>query len=275
MTNRSNEDIANALRGLASGEHAESETGAQDASIPAPAPAATPPRAPPPPTGQPPFAPPKSTVAARPARPILPGATPAPQRSAVPGAPAPARPASPVARPSPSPAPPYVVPATSAVPHVTAPPQAAAISPGSLVPAAFIGVAQPPPTSGADFVRAEPAASFDDDDAMSMPAPSMEYLGHAPHIIAHPKRTPGRASSGLRSTLIPVLITTAALMMAAAVLRFIVHPDAPLSAMPVWLALVLAGGGVAFIAVAVMYVIQGRVKARAVGGGDGSGLPPT
>ena len=77
-------------------------------------------------------------------------------------------------------------------------------------------------------------------------------------------------SAGFRNTLIPVLLTTAALMLTASVMKFVVHPDAPLAVVPAWLAAVLAAGGFALAAVAVLYVIQGRSTPSA-GAGVGTG----
>src|SRR5687767_12698094 len=98
MTNRSNDDIANALRGLASGDHVELEAGAEDAAHPS---AHVPHGAPPVPApGNPasvsravPAVPPRPTAQPLPAspgraaRPSQPGGAAAPQRAAAPTAP--------------------------------------------------------------------------------------------------------------------------------------------------------------------------------------------
>jgi hypothetical protein len=127
------------------------------------------------------------------------------------------------------------------------------------------------PTAPGEFVHNDAAASFDEDDAMNMPAPSVEYLAHVPHPASHPKRPASGQPSGLRNTLIPVLLTTAVLMLAAAVLKFVVHPDAPLAAMPTWLALILAAGALAFAGVAVVYVTQASRADTAAGTAGGPG----
>ena len=186
----------------------------------------------------------------------------------MPGVPTPARPPVPGGRP-PAPA---TIPAAvraaapGALPPRHAPPPEVSPAPG---PSAGWGHGAPPgvpPAVRADvlsgaggFVQQEQAAAgFDDDDAVSMPAPSSEYLAHTPH---HSARTKGPAAtrSGLRPTLIPVLFTTALLLLTTAVLKFVVHPDAPLAAMPTWLAVVLVAAALALAGVAVLHVLQGRV----------------
>ena len=124
------------------------------------------------------------------------------------------------------------------------------------------------PVPSSEFVTNDAAAGYDEDDAMNMPAPSADYLGHASHTTSHPKRPSTGRPGGMRATLIPVLLTTAVLMMSAAILKFVVHPDAPLAAMPAWLAFVLAGAAIAFAVVAVLYVMQDR-RATASGGAGG------
>lgn len=126
-----------------------------------------------------------------------------------------------------------------------------------------------PHAAPVDFVQSEtPAAPAfgEGDDAMMMPAPSSDYLAHRAHPPAPPTRPPG-ARAGFRNTLIPVLLTTAVLMLVTALMKFVVHPDAPLAAMPTWLAVVLAGAAVAFVGIAALNVLQVR---RQIGS-----VPPT
>jgi len=107
------------------------------------------------------------------------------------------------------------------------------------------------------------ATAYDDDDAVIMPAPSAEYLGHVPHAPAALRRpTGGGASAFLRDALVPVLLTCALLMLAAAALKFVVHPDAPLALMPPWLTGVLVLAAVVFVAAGVMNIVLSRRAKR-------------
>lgn len=58
--------------------------------------------------------------------------------------------------------------------------------------------------------------------------------------------------------MIPVVLTTGALLIAAAALKYIVHPDAQLAVMPSWLAAILAGAGFIMMGVAVTRALQAR-----------------
>jgi hypothetical protein len=181
--------------------------------------------------------------------------------NAVPGARAPTRPAAPGAGAS--------APVTPAPPP-TASPAALRTSAPPAVPISVPVSAGAFPPAQTGFVQDDQANRYDEDDAMNMPAPSAEYLAHVTHPVVHPKRAPIGRSAGYRNTLIPVLLTTAVLMLTAAVMKFVVHPDAPLAAMPAWVGVVLAAGGLAFAAVAVLYVIQGRLS-PSTGAGAGTG----
>jgi hypothetical protein len=102
-----------------------------------------------------------------------------------------------------------------------------------------------------------------DDDAVIMPAPSTEYLGHVPHAAAALRRPAGGgASAFVRDALVPVLFTCAALMLAAAALKFVVNPDAPLALMPAWLTGVLVLAAVVFVAAGVMNIVLCRRAKR-------------
>jgi hypothetical protein len=231
MTNRSKHDIANALKGLASGEHPEAEHHPEEGH------GHTAPGAPVPPPVPPPVPAPVAPgsvqrAAGRPSRPVQPGGV-APQRAAAPGAPG--------------------------------------------APSGSLGSAAAPSPAPAEFVDREPAPSqvVDDDDAMLMPAPSIDYLAHHPHQPAHPKRASVSKSPAFRQTVIPVLLTTGALMLVAVVLKWVVHPDAPLAAMPTWMVVLLVVSGIAILAVAGLNVIQ--VQRQTTGGkaAGGSSVPPS
>jgi hypothetical protein len=162
---------------------------------------------------------------------------------------------------------PYVAP--DAVPRAAAPgavaprPQAAANPTRAAGPPPMVAQAiprSPPALAGADDAGAAPPY---DDDAVIMPAPSADYLGHAPHAPAALHRPPGGGASGfLRDALVPVLFTCAVLMLAAAALKFVVHPDAPLALMPPWLTGVLVLAAVVFVAAGVMNIVLSRRAKR-------------
>ena len=127
------------------------------------------------------------------------------------------------------------------------------------------------PAAPAEFVQTEVEVAAHD-DAVAMPAPSADYLAHRPHVPAHTRRH-SAGSTGVRATLIPVLLTIGVLLLATAVLKYLVHPDAPLAAVPTWLAVVLAVGGVALAGVAVLNGIQvRRAAAEAANAGRSSAV---
>jgi hypothetical protein len=97
-----------------------------------------------------------------------------------------------------------------------------------------------------------------DDDAVIMPAPSVEYLAHLPHPAAKPAGPPASRGVRYRRTMIPVLLTLGVLLLVAAVLKFVVHADAPLAMMPGWTAGLLAVCGVALLVVAGLNVTMVR-----------------
>ena len=268
MTNRSNDDIANALKGLASGEHVEPEGAGDDVAhpsshVPHPAPPAAAPANPAPQPRPAPAVPlrptpqPLPASPGRPGRPSQPGGAAAPQRAATPTAPgtAGARAASPV------------------VGGVT-PGAGRSASPGP-VPAARVvqntAVARPPAAAtpaAPDFAVADAPApeSEGEDDAASMPAPGVEYLAARHHHPAPTAPRPALAKSlAFRRTVIPVLLTTGVLMLVTAVMKYVVHPDAPLAALPTWLVVVLAVASVALVMVAVLNMVQVQNQSAATG----------
>jgi hypothetical protein len=98
-----------------------------------------------------------------------------------------------------------------------------------------------------------------EDDSVIMPAPPVEYLAHHPHAVAPPR--PGQVggisrSARFRQTLVPVLLTSGLLMLVTTLLKYTVNPDAPLAAMPAWMAVLLAVSGVALLVVAALNVVQ-------------------
>lgn len=218
MTNWSNDDIAKALHGLASGDHAEPQEGPGQSAHGVPV-APTPAPAP---------------------KPLLPPAAAGPVDTLNPGRVArPSTPESGTARPA---GPPAV--------RATAIPVRA---PGSPPPAA-----PPLQPASAPFVVGD-GGEADADDAVLMPAPSVEYLAHHPHAPTQPRGLQAGSLSRsvrFRRTLIPILLTTGLLMVLTAVLKYSVNPDAPLAAMPVWMAILLAVSGVALVVVAGLNVVQ-------------------
>lgn len=227
MTNRSNEDIANALRQLGGGEPHRDDADKSD-------PPSLPQRAGPTSADQ--------TSGGRPA------VAPAGEGTAMP-------------RPSHQPA--------LVVPTRLARPSAPGESPAAPRPAVPTGLGAAPtlprpmmPTAGpVEFVQgdARPAGGALDDDVATMPAPSVDYLAH--RAPAAPRQRPTGRSPGVRATTIPVLLTIGALLIAAAALKYAVHPDATLALMPTWLAAILAGAGMVMIGLAVTHALQARAAA--------------
>jgi len=58
--------------------------------------------------------------------------------------------------------------------------------------------------------------------------------------------------------MIPVLLTLGGLLLVAAVLKYVVNPDAPLAMMPGWTAAMLAIAGVALFVVAGLNMVMLR-----------------
>jgi hypothetical protein len=188
---------------------------------------------------------PKPVALPRPARPAQPGGAAPVQRSAAPVSAGPPRAERPIA---------------PAAPHL--PPQPT--------------VAEP-----ADFVEAVPSSSYaegettgiqpvDEDDAVIVPAAPLSYLGHGDHHAHHPLHavvSNAVKAQNFRQTMIPLLLTTGALLLTTAVLKYVVHPDALLAQLPAWLTVVLAVAAVLVLGVAGLNMAQAhRYQAAAVPG---------
>lgn len=89
-----------------------------------------------------------------------------------------------------------------------------------------------------------------------MPAPSVEYLAHPPHHAPASTRSTAERTIRFRRTVIPIMLTSGMLMVAATVLKYTVHADAPLAAMPTWTAVLLLAAGVALLVVAGLNIAQ-------------------
>jgi hypothetical protein len=124
-----------------------------------------------------------------------------------------------------------------------------------------------PATEGTAVFDAGPAAmvddqpAIDDDDAVIVPAPPVEYLGHTHH---HP---PARAGAGrqpsfyaveYRRTIIPILFTTGIMMIVFGAARYFVDPDSPLGLQGIWFPLFLFGFGAVSLAACAISVLQLR-----------------
>jgi hypothetical protein len=287
MTDRSKDELADALARLSAGDVDPSEASHHDEPVPPPAP----PAAPAPKSAAPKAAPARPSAApAKPtARPPAPG-QPSPASAKRPAPPNPARPAGPPGTPpSPSPARPAapVRPATPAAqrPTTTAATRSARPSvPGLVTPAATapsrpaVPTAPPPPPIVQPVPLEEPAAeeapsAEADDDAVIVPAAPQEYLGHTP---VRPHRHKARAqkldydSLKFRQTSIPIFLTTGVMLFLAGALRFIVGTDAPLSDLPLWLAFTTWIAAAFMIGGAVMNMMRVRNQLERAANGDES-----
>jgi hypothetical protein len=242
MSDRSNDDIADALRGLASGEHAEGEPRNAEDTAHGTAHGAVPDAVP--------SVPPATPM---PMNPLRPPAVPQPAPRAVPQ-PAPSRTVRPV-QPVPS-ATALARPATPPSPTVARPVVARALAPTG--PAAPVPVA---PAPSQQFTITDSATA--EDDAAIMPAPSVEYLAHVAHPAPRPPSRSVERALRLRLTLIPVLLTSGVLMLVAAVLKYVVNADAPLATMPTWMSVVLGVAGAALLGVAGLNISQTKARANA------------
>ena len=294
MTNRNNDDIANALHGLASGEHVDpdphegSGTGQAhhlDAAA-APPPAGTPSPATPPAAPAPPPRPPGIPFRASP-RPQPPGAAGTPPAAGMP--PAPARPGIPPMRPRPQPQP-HPTSSTRA-PTPTSPPpparprspvqpgtKAREVLPPGVRPASSGAVPNlTPPTSaaagvdagagGAGAGAASSAAAdwettdvqpVDEDDRVIVPAAPLSSLGPRTHHRPGAPRVPMFKTLKFRRTAIPILLTAGAILLAVPALRFVVHPDSVMATLPLTTCAMLAGAAVLLLGVAAMNMAQVR-----------------
>src|SRR5207248_5357851 len=103
------------------------------------------------------------------------------------------------------------------------------------------------------------AAAVDDDNLVMVPAPSAEVLAHTHHAAPmHAPRLATIKSLDARRTVIPILLTIAAVLVATSTLRLVTSPNTPLSTLPRWIA--WAGYTVAgfLFAVAILNVLYVR-----------------
>ncbi len=265
MTQRNNDDIANALHGLASGEHVEAEpvegsgTGqAHHLEVTTTPPAPAPPPAAVPPAARPPAVPFRATPKPVPPSAASSGAAPGQPRGAVP----PMRP-----RPQPQPQPPTSARAT--IP-AGAPPAAARptspVQPGRAPRNTVPPGARPAPLSGSPNLTppggagAAPQSAdvettnvqpVDEDDRVIVPAAPLSAFG--PRAHARPAaRVPMFKTPQFRRTAIPVLLTTGVMLLVVAGLKFVVDPDSVLSTLSVGTCLALAGVAVVLLGIAAL-----------------------
>lgn len=220
MTQRDNEDLAKALEGMGSGDDGAPSSGAA-AQPPNNKPAKARPTAPVPMQGAP------KPVAPRPV--VPPGATPLPPRAlksqqkkeetaSKAKSPAPRKPA--VARPQ---AP--MRPQTPGLPQSDPTAQ-----PNVAPPSDWLSSPELPSSGMAEIVTT-------DDDAVMVPAPAMETLGHihTKPTSPHHAHLPTIKSVEARRTVIPVLLTCGSLLVIAATMRLVTSPDTPLRSLPPWM----------------------------------------
>ena len=97
---------------------------------------------------------------------------------------------------------------------------------------------EPAPSEGGDWMGPAP----EDDDAMLAPAPDREFL--AAHTLSY-KAPTVRAPQGpgVKQTMVPILLTSGALLIVFGLLKFLLGPDSPYSGLPGWVVgMVLAMG---------------------------------
>jgi len=222
MTQRDNEDLARALEGMGGGEDGAPSSGAA-AQPPNNRPAKARPTAPVPMQGAP------KPVAPRPV--VPPGATPLPpgalksqqkKEETASKAKFPAAPRKPsVARPQ--------APMRPQTPGL---PQSDTAAPPSAIPSSdWLSSPELPSSGMAEIVTT-------DDDAVMVPAPAMETLGHVhtkPDATHHRAHLPTIKSVEARRTVIPVLLTCGLLLVIAATMRLVTSPDTPLRSLPPWM----------------------------------------
>jgi hypothetical protein len=232
MAQRDKDELARALGGVAGGDEAD---GGNSAAAPPPARAgklrpaapeqvAGTPRLVPARPIVPPGAVPTLPRSNRPASPSAPAQGPAVPSAHVPSAHVPSRPASPI-RP--------------AVPSLPVSPSSSAIEDAT--------------------AATQEAAAVNDDDLVMIPAPSAEVFAHTHHAAqTHAPRLATIKSLDARRTVIPILLTIAAVLVATSTLRLLTSPNTPLSTLPRWIA--WAGYTIAglLFAVAILNVLYVR-----------------
>jgi hypothetical protein len=145
-----------------------------------------------------------------------------------------------------------------AAPSATKPLRAAA-------PAEFDLPSPPPPPMPAIPQRAHFESAADaveqivdgDDDETSMPAPDADVFAPRHHAA---RRAAVYQTLEFRRTLIPILLTCGALLIAFASARHLVGPDSPLADLPPWMAPVLILSGTVLLALAGLNMLS--VKSR-------------
>jgi hypothetical protein len=237
MTERNKDDIANALHGLSSGEHVEPEpdlsgTGQAHHFANAPQPA--------PPASQP--APPPATPVNRSGQPMRPRPQPQPQPRGG------ARPAAPAAQAA------QARPSSPVQPARTQPARAPSPASASSAAAAAAG--------GGGFVADDTETTdvqpVDEDDRVVVPAARLSALGHQPHHRPRAARVPMFKTLQFRRTAIPILLTTGLILLAVVGLKFVVHPDSALAALPSGMIAALVGAAAVLMLVALLNMAQVR-----------------
>jgi hypothetical protein len=122
-------------------------------------------------------------------------------------------------------------------------------------------VAQPvtpmhPATSAqATAVGSVEVAPVDDDDAVIVPAPSMESLGHAYHAPVR-QRNAVLAETNFKRTLIPIELTLGVLLPVFGVAKFFLDPDAPIAQLPNWMSFAIIAVGPLLLGIAVVNMLR-------------------
>ncbi|MBC8108446.1 MAG: hypothetical protein H7Z14_17810 [Anaerolineae bacterium] len=188
------------------------------------------------------------------------------------------RPARPVRPPAPGMKPLDVVPALAPKPSLagSTPPSRPTRSNAPAVPETRQRPAEPeaidaPVYVGPDFVTAGSgevagAHEIEEDDLVAVPAPAAEMLMSSGlrHAAAPRRASTRHRSMTLQRTLIPILLTLA-LILPAAGIWLLLHPEeSELRAYGQRLFLYLVGGGVVFLILAIVNMLQVRTVTNAV-----------
>jgi hypothetical protein len=130
-------------------------------------------------------------------------------------------------------------------------------------PAAAAGRGLPPGAFAPNDAETTDVQPVDEDDRVIVPAAPLSALGPKPHYRPAAPGVPVFRTLAFRRTAIPILLTCGGLMLAVAVLKFVVDPDSVLALLPAWTPIALAGVAVVVVSVAVLNMAQVRQQLAA------------
>ncbi len=269
---RDNDDLADALSRMMSGEH-EPEPETPDQPVVPPTKPARPARIQRVPESEQTRIsdPPPSVANFRKPAPVSAAAPVPPPRAARPQAPtAPVTPpvAIPPSTPEPPPAPQAPVPQAPAPRARPAAPRPAAPSSPNLTPPA------PPPSPAGDDARPnenlpdDEMEIVDDGDAVIVPAPPPSVFAAKPKpATPHAHRAAVLHTLGFKRTMVPILLTGGVLLPLFGALKFLRGDNSPFSGLPTWVMVLLLIAGAILLAFGVMNMLQIRQQLDDAGKG--------